>query len=136
MIKLTILESNDTDALGARTLFTNIIYLGNKKGDVLVRDGEMISYHFRLEVVENELFGFLHPKLKNFHHNGKIASRKIRLKPQDKIKLGQTTFEINQFELTPAENFKQITNDNLDTLINSESPVLDLLKVIEEEMAK
>lgn len=136
MIKLTILESIDTDALGTRTLWTNSIYIGNKKGDVLVRDEKILNHHFKLEVVDNELFGYLHPKLKNFHHNGKIASKKIRLKLQDKIKLGETIFEINHFEITPLENFKQTTNDNLDALIDANSPILDLLKIIEEEMAK
>lgn len=136
MIKLTILDSIDTDAKGPRTLWTNAIYLGHKKGDVLVRDPEIVNHHFKLEVIDNELYGYLHPKLKNFHHNGKIASKKIRLKAQDKIKLGQTTIEINQFELTPLENFKQATNDRLDALIEADSPILDLLKEVEEEMAK
>lgn len=136
MIKLTILDSIDTDAKGPRTIYTNALYLGHKKGDVLVRDPEILNHHFKLEIIENELFGSLHPKLKNFHLNGKLASRKVRLKVQDKIKFGKTIIEINQFATTPIENFKQITNDRLDTLIEAESPVLDLLKIVEEEMAK
>ena len=136
MIKITILESNDTDALGSRTFFTNLIYLGSKKGDVLAKDPEIINYHFKFEVIANELFGFLHPQLKNFHHNGKISSKKIRLAPNDKIKFGQTVIEINSFELTLVENFKQMTNEKLDALIESDSPLLGLLKSIEEEMEK
>ncbi|MFZ4713075.1 MAG: FHA domain-containing protein [Bacteriovoracaceae bacterium] len=132
MIQIEVTDSADFDALGVRTFYFNEIFIGSKKGNVLIIDDKIIDYHFKIEVNENKIMGSLHPDLKSYLLNGKLSQGKNHLKINDKITLGNSILVLKSatFEVIPT--YKEQTNINLDALLSKNDPVLEILKKIEK----
>ena len=62
MIEIEILESPDDENLGTKKFFKNSVVFGSTNGDVLLRDPEVINFHFSFEINENQVFPLLNMK--------------------------------------------------------------------------
>jgi hypothetical protein len=132
MIQIEVTDSPDYDAIGTRTFQFNEIFVGGRKGNVLINDDKIIDYHFKIEVSESKIVGYLHPDLKSFHLNGKLAQGRVSLKVSDKINIGSSTLVLKQATFQEIKTYKEITNQNLDLLMQKKDPVLEILKKIEK----
>jgi hypothetical protein len=132
MIQIEVTDSPDYDAIGTRTFQFNEIFVGGRKGNVLINDDKIIDYHFKIEVSESKIVGYLHPDLKSFHLNGKLAQGRVSLKVSDKINIGSSTLVLKQASFQEIKTYKEITNQNLDLLMQKKDPVLEILKKIEK----
>jgi hypothetical protein len=132
MIQIEVLDSPDYDAIGIRTFQFNEIFIGGRKGNVLIGDEKIIDYHFKIEVSESKLVGYLHPDLKTFHLNGKLAQGRVSLKITDKIQIGNSVILLKQAVYQEFKSYKELTNQNLDLLMQKKDPVLEILKKIEK----
>jgi hypothetical protein len=132
MIQIEVTDSPDYDAIGTRTFQFNEIFVGGRKGNVLINDDKIIDYHFKIEVSESKIVGYLHPDLKSFHLNGKLAQGRVSLKVSDKINIGSSTLVLKQATFQEMKTYKEITNQNLDLLMQKKDPVLEILKKIEK----
>lgn len=132
MIQVEVIGSNDFDSLGVRTYSSNEIFIGHRRGDVLIHDDKIIDYHFKIEVSESKIMGSIHPDLKNFLLNGKMAQGKVSLKLGDTLTFGKSTVKLNlaAYENTPS--YKQITNANLEKLMQNHDPLLEIVKRLEK----
>jgi hypothetical protein len=132
MIQIEVLDSPDYDAIGTRTYHFNEIFIGGRKGNVLIGDEKIIDYHFKIEVSESKVVGYLHPDLKTFHLNGKLAQGRVSLKINDKLLIGNSLILLKQATFQEIKTYKELTNHNLDLLMQKKDPVLEILKKIEK----
>ena len=132
MIQIEVTDSPDYDAIGTRTFQFNEIFIGGRKGNVLINDDKIIDYHFKIEVSESKIVGYLHPDLKSFHLNGKLAQGRVPLKISDKINIGHSTVLLKQATFQEIKSYKEMTNQNLDLLMQKKDPVLEIIKKIEK----
>jgi hypothetical protein len=132
MIQIEVTDSPDYDAIGTRTFQFNEIFIGGRKGNVLINDDKIIDYHFKIEVSESKIVGYLHPDLKSFHLNGKLAQGRVPLKASDKINIGNSTLLLKQATFQEIKSYKEMTNQNLDQLMQKKDPALEIIKKIEK----
>lgn len=128
MINLEIVDSPDENVVTSFNFYNNQIYIGRDSGDLHINDPELLKNHVMLETIENELF--IHPQkhVVFFLINGKRATTLRKLKISDKIKLGKTTILIKSFKETYRKTKKQILNERLNQLIESDSPLLPIIE--------
>ena len=132
MIQIEVTDSPDYDAIGTRTFQFNEIFIGGRQGNVLINDDKIIDYHFKIEVSESKIVGYLHPDLKSFHLNGKLAQGRVPLKASDKINIGNSTLLLKQASFQEIKSYKEMTNQNLDQLMQKKDPALEIIKKIEK----
>ena len=98
MINFEFIESPDLDIIAPFKYFQNQIYIGRTVGDLWVNDKDLFPSHIFLEVIGSDLL--IHPQKDVEHYllNGKRASSIRKLKVNDAITIGKTTWCI-----TPAE---------------------------------
>ncbi len=134
MIHLEITSGPDQNAMSSYQYFQNQIYLGRSSGDLHINDKNILPAHVMLEVIEKDLI--IHPQkgVEFFLLNGKRASAIRKLKPNDSITIGETTIKIIQFEETVILNKKDILDTKLDSLINQNSPRLNVVEKLTKLM--
>lgn len=134
MLKIKILNSPDSEILGERETFKNLISIGNQIGDLIIRDPDIVDYHLSFECNPDGLILHLNKDISHFHLNGKKTSGIISINNSDQIKIGATTFEIIDFSHTPKYSRKEQLETAIQKLIAQDAPVLEVLAKFEERM--
>jgi hypothetical protein len=134
MINFEITESPDHNVTSVFKYFQNQIYLGKGQGDLWIDDGELRPAHVMLEVIGKDLL--IHPqkKVEFYLVNGKRASTIKKLKPHDKITIGQTLITILGYEETIKNSKKDVLNQKLNKLIEENSPRLNIIESLTKRM--
>jgi hypothetical protein len=134
MIAFEVLESPDANVRTQFRFYKNELYLGSKHGDLKINDSEILSSHVMIEIHEQDLL--IHPQkgVEHFLLNGKRATTIRKLKKGDVISIGNTSFKIHDFSLTPDRSKKAVLSEKLNTLIESDSPRLIVIEKISELM--
>jgi hypothetical protein len=135
MINFEFIESPDLDIIAPFKYFQNQIYIGRTVGDLWVNDKDLFPSHIFLEVIGSDLL--IHPQKDVEHYllNGKRASSIRKLKVNDAITIGKTTFKILSFSETMSETKQEILDRKLDKLILEESlriPIIESLTKLME----
>lgn len=128
MIHLEFTISPDNNVLSAFKYFQNQIYIGRTNGDLWVQDNSLLPSHLMLEVIGNDLL--IHPQkgVEFFLINGKRASVIRKLKINDLVTVGNTTFKILGFAETVRESKKDILNNKLNKLVEENSSRLPVIE--------
>lgn len=134
MIQIEITQSPDLNVVSTFKYFQNQIYLGMSTGDLWIKDNELSASHVMLEVIGNELL--IHPQrgVEFYLINGKRASVIRKLKPNDQVLIGKTTFKVLGFEDTVRDNKKTILNKKLSHLVDTNSPRLPVIESLTRKM--
>jgi hypothetical protein len=135
MINIEVIESPDMDVIAPFKYFQNQIYIGKTVGDLWINDNELFPAHIFLEVMGSDLL--IHPQKDVEHYllNGKRSSSIRKLKVNDVITIGKTTFKVLSFSQTITESKQEILDKKLDKLISEDSlrlPVIESLTKLME----
>lgn len=134
MIHFEVSESPDQNVISSFKYFQNQIYVGRTTGDLWINDNSLLASHLMLEVIGKELL--IHPQkgVEFFLINGKRASNIRKLKPNDKISIGNTTFKVIAFEETERASKKELLNNKLNKLIEENSARLNVVEKLTKLM--
>lgn len=134
MIHFEVSESPDQNVISSFKYFQNQIYIGRTTGDLWINDNSLLSSHLMLEVIGKELL--IHPQkgVEFFLINGKRASNIRKLKPNDKVSIGNTSFKIIAFEETERSSKKELLNNKLNKLIEENSSRLNVVEKLTKLM--
>jgi hypothetical protein len=134
MIHFEVIKSPDENVLSEFKYFQNQIYIGRGQGDLWINDNDLLKSHIMLEVLDKDLL--LHPQkdVPFYLLNGKRASAIRKLKRGDQISLGSTTIKVITFEETMKESKKQILNEKLNSLIESNASRLSVIETLSKLM--
>lgn len=128
MIAFEITHSPDLNVTRSFTFYQNMIYLGRRRGNLCIDDPDLLDSHLMIEVIGNVLQ--VHPQSRVDHYllNHKRATEIRKLKVGDSLTIGQTEIKILNFEETLEESKKEFLNRKMDTLLQSNSPKIDLIE--------
>ncbi len=132
MIHLEITTGPDKNILTDFQFNQNEVYLGHSSGNLHIKDPGLRESHVLIEVVENDLI--IHPQkgVESYLIDGKRSSSIRKIKANQVITIGSTTFKVLSFKETPASSKKKILDAKLNQLIEQNSPRL----VVIEKLAK
>jgi hypothetical protein len=133
MIKIEITDSPLSEQLGSVIFHKNSIYIGKTYGDILIDDKKMLNNYLFIEILEeqNVLFCHPHPSVSHFHVNKKRCETPRKITINDTITILNVTVKIIEFKYIPIVTFKAHLNKCLDQLIESHSPIIDIVKQLE-----
>lgn len=134
MIHFEVLKSPDENVLEQFHFYQNQIYIGRTQGDLWINDHQLSSTHLILEVIGNDLL--IHPQKEVSFYliNGKRASAVRKLKVNDQVTIGQSVIKILAFLETEKESKKQILNQKLNHLIETNSSRLPVIEALSKLM--
>lgn len=134
MIHLEILECPDKNVVTNFQFFQNEVYLGYSSGNLHIKDSELKASHVMIEVVENDLI--IHPQkeVDSYLIEGKRASNVRKIKMNQKITVGQTTFKVVNFEESHFSSKKTILDQKLNQLVEENSPRLAAIEKLSKLM--
>lgn len=132
MIHLEILNSPDKNVETQFQFFQNEVYVGHSAGNLHIKDSELKASHVMIEVVEKDLI--IHPQkdVDSYLIDGKRSSNVRKIKMNQKITIGKTTFIVINFEETTFPSKKAILDQKLSQLVEESSPRLGAI----EKLAK
>ncbi len=130
MIRFEIIESPDKEILNTFEYFHNLIYIGNASGNLTVHDPDIKRTHLMIEVVGDDVI--IHPQkdVEFYLINGKRATTPRKIKINDLITFGRTVLKLLAFAETPPFSKKNILNQKLNALIESESHKLPVIEAL------
>ena len=134
MIHLEVTSSPDLNVINDFEFFQNQIYLGRLSGNLYINDPELLKSHLMIEVLENSLL--IHPQkgVEFYLIDGKRSSTVRKLRIEQLITIGQTTFKVKRFEETLYQSKKELLDLKLAALIESESPRLLVIEKLAQLM--
>jgi hypothetical protein len=133
MIQFEILSSPDTDMVGEHLYYQDELQLGYSIGDVLIDDQKIRNHQFIFKVFKDDIFIVSQTTSgTSFLIDDKRVSGSIKIKTNQKILLGDTLIQIGNFLWNEEEKSSQKMMSNLKMLINENSPILNVIDIIEE----
>ena len=135
MITIEILESPDYDCLGKRTYYRHLLTIG-RNGCLINIEDELRAHHLDLIVTEQGLKCSSGHEVEMLKVNGKSFRGTKKIKEGDLIEIAKTKIRINNFIFDQQLSFEEKIKSNIDHLIQTESPINDLLDILEDEISK
>lgn len=132
MIHLEVLSSPDKNVLSSFQFFQNELYLGRSAGNLHIQDPELYESHLMIEVVDKDLIVHPQKNVESYLIDGKRASTIRKIKINQKITMGTTTFKVIAFEETQFASKKSILDNKLNALVEANSSRLQVI----EKLAK
>lgn len=134
MIEIEFIDSPDPRIKESFTFHLNQLYLGRMGENLFILDPDLKDSHVLIEIIENELL--IHPQsgVDSYLIDGKRASTIRKIKPNQKITIGGTTFKINRFEETKFATKKSILDNKLAALMEKEDIKLNSIEVLAKAM--
>ena len=128
MIQIEFLKSPDKDILSTFQFFQNQIYLGRTFGTFLIKDPDLYKTHLMIEVVGNDLL--VHPQtdVEFYLIDGKRSSTVRKIKRGQIITIEKTNFKVLNFEETHFETKKNILDQKLSHLIETNSGRVEIIE--------
>jgi hypothetical protein len=127
MVQFEITKSPDPNVRNHFRFMSNSLTIGKKTGDLIIADTELKESHVMIEVIGRDLL--LHPQkdVEYFLINGKRATSIRKLKVGEEVTIGKTILKILGFEETTVQSKKNILNDKLAALVDSDSSRLSVI---------
>ncbi len=128
MILLEITASPDKNAVNKFEFFQNQLYLGRHSVSLHINDPALLDSHVMIEVVEKDLI--LHPQsgVDSYLIDGKRSSTIRKIKTNQNITIGSTSFKILSYQETDFKTKKSVLNERLNKLIEENSPRLAVIE--------
>jgi hypothetical protein len=142
VIKLNIIDGPDKNVLGERIIDLNFFILGNNEGNIRIKDAlienSMWLFSTFLDPQSKQIRNTISslPQDKYFFLNDKKYQAEKSFKPNDLIKIGNTTIRIIETNFIEAQDFDQKVMDQLEDLFISGHPVTELLSQISDLMKR
>lgn len=133
MLVIEVLSCPDPEYQGIWTLHQNQVYLGYPEGDISPNTPGMLSYAYLIEVLPELIQGTPHPDIPYWHLNGKRATRPRKLKIGDVLTVLDVKLKIVRAEYIELVSRKTILDAKLQKLLETDSPLLPLIKVLKEK---
>lgn len=130
MIILDFKSSPDLDLVGLHTYYKNRLVLGRNRGDLLI-DDNLSGPHLSFDLNEKGLFAQILDKSNVFHVNGKRIGGRKNIEPGDHIQIGETLFLVKNFFYDESYKTSYVIKQNLNILIQEESPLLSIIDQID-----
>ena len=135
MIKLSIIDSKDSDRIGEFQIFKDLIYIGsNHDADIFLPQDEVVSNHIFLEIVDGSLLAHLGRDIDFILINGKRTTTFKRLKAHDSIKIGSAEMKILEFSDSQTSTIKEQINSRLSEIKSSKPELMELIKTFGDEV--
>lgn len=134
MIFLEITTSPDKNVLNKFEFFQNQLYLGRHSGTLNISDPSLLDSHVMIEVVEKDLI--LHPQagVESYLIDGKRSSTIRKIKINQLITIGATSFRVLNFQETQFKTKKATLDEKLSKLIEENSPRLAVIEKLGKMM--
>ncbi len=134
MIHFEILKSPDAGMITKIEFFQNVIFIGKTKANIIIADPSLSESHVMIEVINNDLI--IHPQ-KNVDYyliDGKRATSVRKIKIDQVITIGQTSFKIIKFEESKLKSKKNTLDEKLNSLIETNSSRLAIIETLAKMM--
>lgn len=135
MITIEILESPDYDSIGKRTYYRHLLTIGSE-GCLINIEDQLEPHHLDLIVTEDCLKCRSGHNVEKVRVNGKSFRGTRKIKEGDIVEIGKTKIKINSFIFDQQLSFADKIKNNIDHLAQTESPINDLLDILEDEISK
>lgn len=133
MIKVKVIDSVDQDKIGVFVFHRNLIYVGNEHlCDLFLNDSQLISNHLIIEIIDGKLLAHPHKEIDFFLVNGKRSTGAKIIGLGQSIKIGSSTFIIEEFIEVPINHYKETLNQITEKLIQDNSPLLEIIGELQE----
>jgi hypothetical protein len=134
MIEIEFIDTPDHRIKENFIFHQNEIYLGRRGENFFILDPELKDSHMLIEIIENELI--IHPQsgVEFYLIDGKRASTIRKIKTQQKITIGKTTFKINKFEATNFPSKKFLLDSKLALLMEKDDVKLNSIEILAKAM--
>lgn len=133
MLSIEVTSCPDPEYQGVWKFHQNQIYLGYPEGDLAPAVEALISYAFMLEVLPEMIQGTPHPDLTHWLLNGKRATRPRRLRLGDVVEVQGVEFKIVAATVSQFVPRKQLLEEKLQQLVESNSPIIPAIKALREK---
>ena len=134
MIQIEFLQGPDKDILSNFQFFQNQIYLGRTSGTLLIKDPDLYKTHLMIEVIGNDLL--VHPQkdVEFYLIDSKRSSTVRKIKRGQTLTIGSTKFKVLNFEETQFETKKNILDQKLSHLIETNSGRVEIIEQLSKMM--
>lgn len=129
MIEICVTKADDEAYLGTWRIPKNQVYLGHPEGDISPSTLPQ-SFLFLIEVAEGVLQVQPHPALEYWHLNGKRATKARRIRPGDRVRVGDVEFHVVAAQEVPLQSKKQLLDARLKALVTQNDPILSLVELL------
>ena len=135
MIKIEILESENTDKNGEYLFYKNIIYIGkNHEAEIYLPEANIISNHIFIEAVENKLIVQLHKGVDYILVNNKRTIKYKHLRIGDIIQVGSTKMKVLDFNFEQKILVKEVLNQKIQSIKTEDKSLKKLVKLVRGEL--
>lgn len=133
MIDLTLTCKNNPKINGRRVIYKNLIYIGSDYSCDIFTPGKKIKHiHIFIEVVDNKLLVHLGKNVQEVHVAGKKTTSVRFFKRNEIISFLGYEIIVSDFSYNNYSNTKDEINRLTEVLAQSNGPILELIKEIQE----
>lgn len=137
MIEINFLSSPDPEILGNYKVFYDSVSLGrSQKNDLIIEDPNILDFHIILTASVNGLICEGASDYTSFNGNDKYFKGKKTFNKKDKIKIGNTTFEILDFALEPLPEKKLSLKESYETTLKNYPEQEKIIDEMENEISR
>lgn len=134
MIEIEFIDSPDPRIKQSFIFHLNQLYLGRQGENLFILDPDLKDSHVMIEIVDNDLI--IHPQsgVDSYLIDGKRASTIRKIKTNQMITIGHTSFKISRFEETKFATKKFILDTKLAQLMEKEDIKLNSIEILAKAM--
>jgi len=137
MIELNFLSSPDSEVIGPYKAFYDSISIGTSpKNDIIIEDPKVSDFHILLTASKDGLICEGIDESKDFQANDKQFKGKKKLAKKEKIKIGNTLFEIVDCSLEPGPEMIISLKDSYDKLLKDYPEQEKIIDEMENEISR
>jgi hypothetical protein len=135
MIKFEVLQSPDLRVVGQYQFFHNEISLGSETGHLQIMDAKIAPQHLMIQLIDNELMIQPYASMNHYLLNGKRATLSKKAISRDKLTIGDTVIQIQEYHSTLFETKKDHLNKKLSAFISRRDERLEIIELLTLKMS-
>jgi len=137
MIEIIFLSSPDSEVLGNYKVFYDSLSIGrSQKNDLIIEDPKVLDFHIILTSSKNGLICEGAAESISFRANDQYFKGKKTFNKKDKIKIGNTIFEIVDFALEPASEKILSLKESYEKTLNAYPEQEKIIDEMENEISR
>jgi hypothetical protein len=137
MIEINFLSSPDPEVIGTYKLLYDSISLGTStKNDLIIEDPKLSPHHILLTASKDGLICEGIDESMEYQANEKYFKGKKKLVKKDKVKIGNTIFEIMDFSLEPEPEKATSLKDAYENLLKVYPEQEKIIDEMENEISR
>lgn len=137
MIEINFLTSPDPEVIGKYKFFYDSINLGNsKKNDLIIDDPQVLDFHIKLSVSSEGIICEGIADTISFKGNDQYFKGKKTFGKKDKIKIGNTIFEILDFSPEPLPKTQLSLKESYEKIFQKFPEQERIIEEMENEISR